>query len=158
MFGSLSRGAQAAPAQTAANEGVCTSLVCRPTWVVAEHCSAFVAQCGDPSTAQIERQFSLQGFSSTFDPQGSTSDTFLRDLEAFRNPGGSNVHIPISAPSGVSARQFADQVIYFGDNYRGPPYQILGPNSNSAAGYPFYQSGGSVPNRIRAPGLDYFAP
>lgn len=86
------------------------------------------------------------------------SGTFFRDLKAFRNPGGSNVSILINPPDGATARQFADQVISFGDNYPGPPYRIFGPNSNSAAAYSIYRAGGSVPNRIRAPGLNYFSP
>jgi len=136
---------------------VCTTLVCRPTSVVAHHCGTFVSGCGNPATAKIEMQFSLQGGATTFDPQGSTSHTYETDLAAFRNPGGSNLHYSIAAPSGMSARQFADSVIFYGSSYQAPRYGLmLGPNSNSAAAYPLFHAGAQVPNVPRAPALHYY--
>jgi hypothetical protein len=120
------------------------------------HTALFVHQGG-----QVIRQFSLQFGNTRFDPQGSTSETYLRDLEAFRNPGGADLSYPIAPPEGVSAKEFADSVTSFGDAYLANPetYRLFqGPNSNSAAAFPLIQSGAKVPGVPNAPALNFYAP
>ena len=139
--------------------GVCVDLVCRPTWKVANHCATIVAECGATNASQIEAQFSLRGFETEFEPQGSTNSTFTTDRAAFLNPDERNLRYSIAPPVGMSSRQFADSVIQYGNSYQAPRYGlILGPNSNSAAAFPLYRSGARVPAVPRAPALNYWRP
>jgi hypothetical protein len=128
---------------------------------LANHGALFVHEGDDPATAKIKSQFSLQGGATEFDSQDSTSDTFLTDRAAFRNPGGSNLHYRIAPPEGMTSKQFADSVIRLGNSYQASPatYRLFrGPNSNSAAAFPLYRSGATVPQVPRSPGLNYYAP
>lgn len=75
-------------------------------------------------TAEIIRQYSLQGGATEFDPQmselppgESPSSTFTADRNAFLNPGGRNQHFSIALPEGVTAKAFREQVIQLGDSY-----------------------------------------
>jgi len=127
--------------------------------VIFEHSSLIIFDGVDPGTANIQRQYSLQGGRTTFDRQTSQSVTFELDTQAFRDPGGRNVITVISPPPGMSARQFANTVIRFAESYRSvTSYRFYGPNSNSAAAFPLYGAGAQVPTRPLAIGLGYYRP
>ncbi|MBI3452738.1 MAG: hypothetical protein HY057_07925 [Rhodospirillales bacterium] len=115
------------------------------------HCGLFVYQGNDTATAKIDAQFSLGGGNVEFNKSAETS---AKDLEAFQS--GKNVY-KISPPDGISQKDFDALVIGHANSYRAPTYRMLsGPNSNSAATYPIYKSGGSVPTIPRAPAIDYW--
>jgi hypothetical protein len=140
------------------------TYVARPvegTGGLANHGPLFVHEGDDPATADIRAQFSLQGGNTEFDPQDSTSGTFQTDRAAFRNRGGENLHFRIATPKGMTPKQFADTVTRLGNSYQANPstYNLFrGPNSNSAAAFPLYRSGATVPQVPRSPGLNFYAP
>jgi RHS repeat-associated protein len=121
-----------------------------------DHCSVFVS---DDKTGNIQAQYSLQGLHTTFDPQGSTSDTARDDLTAFQSPGGRNLQFEISPPAGTSSKAFDQLVIDAGNTYRAPGnlyLWLMAPNSNSAAASIIERAGGQVPLVPRAPGLNFY--
>lgn len=142
------------------------ALACRSVGgTAANHCGLFVYH-DDRKTGVIERQYSLQGVGTEFDPQlirsdEQRSDTFDKGQRAFRQ-GPDDRIIIIAPPEGMSQRDFEESVIRVGDSYNAGSYCLFGqvyPNSNSAAAYPIYQSGGGIPKvPFWAPGLRYYAP
>jgi hypothetical protein len=72
---------------------------------------------------------------------------FLRDRQAFENPGSENEHFQIDPPNGVTQEDFDRKVTERGDDYRVENYDALaGPNSNTAADNILERGGGHVPN------------
>jgi hypothetical protein len=113
------------------------------------HCGTFVY---DPNTGQVKAQFSLQGGATTFDPQGSTSNTANDDLTAFKN-GTSQVYV-ITPPPGQSQAAFDQTVTNDGYSYQALFYGLVNSNSNTAAAAIIDQAGGKVPFVGNAPGLN----
>jgi hypothetical protein len=137
------------------------ALACRGVGGPAmNHCGLFVYE-GDRIEATIERQYSLQGRATTFDPQDSTSSTFRNDRNAFRN-GPVDKIVVIAPPEGVSQRSFEENVMRHAESYSAPGYRMGGvsmPNSNSAAAFPIYGSGGVIPALpFSTPGLEFYKP
>jgi hypothetical protein len=146
------------PSSVDSGNGPRVTLVCRPVGSTpANHCGTFISSSGDPAKAEIEKQYSLAGGGTRFLPQDSSHSTFSADRAAFRAPGGRNLHYPIAPPADLTLRQFADNVIFWAEQYRAEIYLLFaGPNSNSAAAFPLYRAGAQVPNVPRAPALDYW--
>jgi len=112
----------------------------------------------DPATGEIYRQFSLTAPEETFDHDGS-SDTYRTDREAFENPGGKNIVLPITPPGQLGASEFAASVYTRAMDLELPDrYSITGPyNSNWAATYPLDQQGAAyaIPNGLTPGAIPY---
>jgi RHS repeat-associated protein len=143
--------------------GQIVTMTCRPlsglSWfakipligqLTPQHCGVVVWHWNTcPQKIVIERQFSLAGYtqSPTQDP---SNQTYRDDTASFYNVMGNNYLV--SPPPGVSQDQFDAAVINSGANYTLPgAYELLGPNSNTAAAQIISGAGATVPNNAYAP-------
>jgi RHS repeat-associated protein len=118
------------------------------------HTATFVVN-GD--TGAIVAQFSLRGYERKFEPEplnlNDASSTYKDDRAAYTN-GPRHV---IPPPGEMSPKAFANVVIALSQTYSAHGYSnLFGPNSNSAAAYPFHVLGASVPDLARTPWLGYY--
>ena len=147
--------------QTRAEKKValCTTLACRNlTWTDEfKHCGTFIHECGNYSEASIKNQYSLQGFAFQYDPENSSSSTYLADREAFLNKNKDGVtHQLISPPSGMSTDEFIERIRNNAKTYKAVAYWPYGPNSNSAADFPIHKSGAKTEKIKGALGLHHY--
>jgi len=138
---------------------LCTTLACRNlTWTDEfKHCGTFIHECGNYTEASIKNQYSLQGFAFQYDPENSTSSTFVADREAFLNKSKEDVtHQLIAPPSGMSPNEFVELIRANAKTYKAVAYWPYGPNSNSAADFPLHKSGAKTEKIKGALGLHHY--
>lgn len=138
---------------------LCTTLACRNlTWTDEfKHCGTFIHECGNYTEASIKNQYSLQGFAFQYDPENSTSSTYIADREAFLNKNKDDVtHQLISPPSGMSSNEFVELIRSNAKTYKAIAYWPYGPNSNSAADFPLHKSGARTKKIKGALGLHHY--
>jgi hypothetical protein len=125
------------------------------------HCGLFVFDRNADGSVDIRAQFSFAG-SRPWGGLGAdqfNTDSALNwwDREGFLNNSGSVYDV--TKPDWMSQSDFDAAVIRDARAYRIAPelYSVWGPNSNSAAAYPIFINGGSLPAPTTMPGWPYGA-
>jgi len=111
------------------------------------HCALFIHECGygeGSSNVEVHAQYSLAFNERKFDQHAGTSranQTSRDDLTAFRSPGvDRSIAFPRGAPAGMTNAEFISFIVETNARYDAGTYRLFaGPNSNSAAEFPFSQ-------------------
>jgi hypothetical protein len=123
------------------------------------HCAIIVWHweidpCRKKRKKRIDAQYTVSYGNSFPLPQGSADPTYKDDTDAFNDPGWNpfvqNYEVPV--PPGMSPAQFDEAVQKSGNGYSQGPYNLLGPNSNTAAHNSVRGAGGSLPQHPLAVG------